>query len=98
MKTYQKISEARKVLGIPEEATLSEIKSKYRNLIKKWHPDLNLENKDQCEEMTREIVNSYAIIHGYCKQYKISFAKEEVQKYLSAEDWWRDRFGDDPIR
>ncbi len=98
MKTYQKISEARKVLGIPEQATMSEIKAKYRKLLKEWHPDFNLENKDQCEEMTRKIVNSYAIILGYCKQYKISFSQEEVQKYLSAEDWWFDRFGADPIR
>ena len=98
MNTYQKISEARKVLGIPEQATLSEIKAKYRKLIKKWHPDINRENKDQCDEMTKKIVNSYAIILGYCKQYKISFSQEEVKKYLSEEEWWHDRFGDDPIR
>ena len=98
MTTYQKISEARKVLGIPEQATLSEIKAKYRKLIKKWHPDINRENKDQCDEMTKKIVNSYAIILGYCKQYKISFSQEEVKKYLSEEEWWSDRFGNDPIR
>ena len=98
MKTYQKISEARKILGIPEQATLSEIKAKYRKLIKKWHPDINRENKDQCDEMTKKIVNSYAIILGYCKQYKISFSQEEVKKYLSEEEWWSDRFGNDPIR
>ena len=98
MKTYQKIAEARKVLGIPEQATLSEIKAKYIKLIKKWHPDINRENKDQCDEMTKKIVNSYAIILGYCKQYKISFSQEEVKKYLSEEEWWSDRFGNDPIR
>ena len=98
MKKYQKISEARKVLGIPEQATLSEIKAKYRKLIKKWHPDINQENKDQCDEMTKKIVNSYAIILGYCKQYKISFSQDEVKKYLSDEEWWSDRFGNDPIR
>ena len=54
MNTYQKISEARRVLGIPEQATLSEIKAKYRKLIKKWHPDINQENKDQCDEMTKK--------------------------------------------
>ena len=54
MKTYQKISEARKVLGVPEQATLSEIKAKYRKLIKKWHPDNNQENQNQCDEMTKK--------------------------------------------
>jgi preprotein translocase subunit Sec63 len=98
MKTYQKISEARKVLGIPEQATLSEIKAKYRKLIKKWHPDINRENLDQCDEMTKKIVNSYTIILGYCTEYKISFSQEEVKKYLSEEEWWSDRFGNDPIR
>ncbi len=98
MKTYQKISEARRVLGIPEQATLTEIKTKYRKLIKKWHPDINRENKDQCDKMTKKIIHSYAIIFGYCKEYKISFSQEEVQKYLPEEEWWHDRFGDDPIR
>ena len=85
-------------MGIAEQATLSESKAKYRKLIKKWHPDINRENKDQCDEMTKIIVNSYAIILGYCKQYKISFSQEEVKKYLSEEEWWSDRFGNDPIR
>lgn len=98
MKTYQKIAEARKVLGIPEQATLSEIKASYRKLIKKSHPDINPENKDQCDEMTKKIVNSYAIILGYCKRYRISFSQEEVKKYLSEEEWWNERFGNDPIR
>ena len=98
MKTYQKISEARRVLGIPEQATLTEIKTKYRKLIKKWHPDINRENKDKCDKMTKKIIHSYAIIFGYCKEYKISFSQEEVQKYLTEEEWWHDRFGDDPIR
>ena len=98
MKIYQKILEARRVLGIPEQASLTEIKTKYRKLIKKWHPDINQENKDQCDKMAKKIIDSYAIILGYCKEYKISFSQEEVQKYLPAEEWWADRFGDDPIR
>jgi preprotein translocase subunit Sec63 len=98
MKIYQKILEARRVLGIPEQASLAEIKTKYRKLIKKWHPDINQENKDQCDKMAKKIIDSYAIILGYCKEYKISFSQEEVQKYLPAEEWWADRFGDDPIR
>jgi len=38
MRKYQKIYEARKLLELPERATMDEIKTGYRNLIKKWHP------------------------------------------------------------
>jgi curved DNA-binding protein CbpA len=40
---YQEITAARKLLELPETATMTAIKSKYRKLVAKWHPDKCLE-------------------------------------------------------
>jgi len=97
MKKHQKIYEARKLLELPERATMDEIKAGYRTLIKKWHPDkCNAPNK-KCVEMSDSIINAYKIILDYCNHYKYSFSKEEVKNYLSDEEWWFERFGNDPL-
>jgi hypothetical protein len=33
----------------------------------------------------------------YCNNYKFSFSKEEIEKYISAEEFWGKKFGSDPI-
>ena len=95
--TYQELTEARTVLELPEQTTLNDIKAQYRKLLKQWHPDKCQENKEICHEMTTKIIAAYTRIMAYCAQYTISFAREEVREYLSPEEWWFDRFGDDPI-
>ncbi|MBN2060090.1 MAG: DnaJ domain-containing protein [Deltaproteobacteria bacterium] len=39
MSKFDEISKARKILELPEMATMAEIKSNYRRLLAKWHPD-----------------------------------------------------------
>ena len=97
MDTYQKISEARALLELPEAATMERIKSNYRALMKKWHPDTCSDKREMCEEMSRNITEAYDIIVDYCRQYEYSFTQEEVEKYLSEREWWKNRYGDDPI-
>jgi len=97
MNKYQKINEARKLLELPERASMKEIKSNYRKLLNKWHPDKCSKNSAECNEMTRKIIAAYNIIITYCNQYKFSFTKKEVKNYLSVEEWWFERFGNDPL-
>ncbi len=97
MGKYEEIEEARKILGISEEATIEEIKRAYRLLLKKWHPDKKREDEEKCNEMIHKIVKAYKIIMNYCNNYKISFSRESVIKHLSDEDWWYERFGEDPL-
>lgn len=97
MKKYQEITKARKLLELPERASMDEIKSNYKNLLNKWHPDKCSENSEKCDEMTKRIIAAYNIIITYCNQYKFSFTKEEVKNYLSEEEWWFERFGNDPL-
>ena len=97
MDTYQKITAARQVLEIAEEATMAEIKASYRKRIGQWHPDRCQEDPERCKEMAATIIAAYRTLVSFCDQYRFSFRREEVHKYLSDREWWADRFGDDPL-
>jgi len=97
MGNYREIDEARKLIELPERATMQEIKANYRRLMRKWHPDRCGDNSYQCVEMTKKLIAAHEILIAYCKHYRFSFTEEEVAHYSSGEDWWIRRFGDDPL-
>ncbi len=98
MNTYEKIKRAREILGIEEEASLSEIRESYLRLLKMWHPDSSPPcERGRCEERTRDIIWAYKVLKEYCYRYRISFSPSEVEKYLSDEEWWKNRFGEGPL-
>ena len=94
---YEEITEARRILGLSESATMRQVKEHYKQLMTKWHPDRCQEKKEICEEKAKEINDAYKIIIDYCNNYKFSFLKDEVGKYIADEEWWFKRFGKDPI-
>ena len=94
---YTDILEAKDVLGLPEHASMDDIKARYRTLITRWHPDTCQEDRAQCEEMTKKLNAAYTIIRMYCEQYRYSFARADIENYMSPEEWWRDKFGNDPL-
>ena len=96
-KKYEKITEARLLLELPEEATMKEIKMKYKSLAMKWHPDKSKADPVQCHEMMQKINAAYQMIMAYCESYKFSFKQESVEKYLSPIERWMDQFGTDPL-
>lgn len=50
------------ILGVSTSATQQEIKTAFRSLIMKWHPDKNPGNLDQAEEMSKKIIAAYTIL------------------------------------
>ena len=50
------------VLGLKREATPEEIKSAFRQLAKKWHPDRNPNNKADAEERFKVIAEAYSVL------------------------------------
>ena len=51
-----------KILGVSRDATKDEIKRAYRKLAKKYHPDLNPNNKKEAEEKFKEISEAYEVL------------------------------------
>src|SRR5437870_5806793 len=50
------------VLGVQKNAPADEIKSAFRTLAKKWHPDRNPNNKTEAEEKFKEIAEAYSVL------------------------------------
>lgn len=97
MNKYQKITEARMLLELPESATMEQIKSNYRSMLNKWHPDKCSGNFEYCKEMTQKVIEAYQLLLAYCNQYQYSFSEQDVNRHLSPEEWWFERFGNDPL-
>jgi DnaJ-class molecular chaperone len=97
MITAKEIAEAKAVLRLPERATMAEIKASYRQLLNQWHPDKGQGDPAACQEMTMKITAAYKVIMLYCSQYRYSFTEEEIERHASAEEWWTERFGQDPL-
>ncbi len=75
----KRISQYRKLFGVEKEIDLKTLKTRYRNLVKEWHPD-----KFQEGDAKREAaeVNSRNIIDGY--HFLVSIAPETLAANLDA--------------
>ena len=51
------------VLGVPKDCSKDDIKKAYRRLAKKWHPDMNPDNREEAEERFKEISEAYAVLY-----------------------------------
>ncbi len=50
------------LLGVPKNAAEKDIKSAYRKLARKWHPDANPNNTKEAEEKFKEISEAYEVL------------------------------------
>ena len=62
------------ILGVAQSASDTEIKSAFRKLARKYHPDLNKDNKEAAEKF-KEVNAAYEILGD----------KEKRQKYDNKE-------------
>ncbi len=77
----EKIQEALKTLNLSSLVSLNDIKKRYRELSKKFHPDLNSQNSQKF----REINEAYKILKDYIENYRFTFSKEEIIKQFPRE-------------
>jgi hypothetical protein len=78
-KAMKKISEYRKILGATSGASLAELKSAYRALVKEWHPDRQVPGSAEHAEAE---LKSTAIIEAY--HFLVSIAPETKAAGLAA--------------
>lgn len=94
---WQKILKARKILGLGELASLTEIKKAYRAISKKHHPDTASQNDETISGIAmHDIIDAYETLIAYCNSYQFPLTPQEGETQ-EAEDWWMDRFGQDPL-
>lgn len=67
----KRVNEYRKVFEATSESTLKELKKKYRDLVKEWHPDKFQEGDEKAEEAA---IKSKQIIEAY--HFLVSIAPE----------------------
>ena len=51
-----------KILNVNKDATKQEIKKSYKKLAIKYHPDKNIDNKEEAEKKFQEIAHAYSIL------------------------------------
>ncbi|KAD5961801.1 hypothetical protein E3N88_13274 [Mikania micrantha] len=59
-----------KILGVSKTASISEIKRAYKKLALQWHPDKNVDNREEAENKFREIAAAYEILGDDDKRTK----------------------------
>ena len=91
--TYQVLLKACEVFGLGERATLQEIKSRHRELVKQHHPDAG--NPDHPEQI-RKVNAAYQVLLEYVTQYSFSFSEDEFCEQ-NPEERIRRQFMDDPL-
>jgi hypothetical protein len=57
------LKEYLKILELPDKPTKEEIKSSFRKLVLKFHPDIN-PNNPQAEEKTKQLIEAYEYLSG----------------------------------
>ncbi len=87
------------VLGVSRDATKEEIKRAYRRLAKKWHPDMNPDNREEAEEKFKEISEAYAVLSDDEKRRLYDqYGHAGIDGRFSQEDIFRNVDFDDIFR
>lgn len=97
MSNFEEIHQARRLLDLGEAATLEEIKSAYRTLARRHHPDAHIGTSENGSEKMRRLNQAYKVLTDYCHDYKYSFRKEDVARTYPIEEdleTWRNRWFD----
>jgi len=91
--TYDDLRTALEVFGLPEQATLKQIKARHRELVKRFHPD---RGKEHDPERIRLINAAYRLLSDYCTGYAFSFGEDEFYRQ-NPDERLRMQFSDDPL-
>ena len=90
MANFDEIEEARKLLGLGEAATLKEIKTAYRTLAHRHHPDKHSSVVGEESTETMKRLNwAYKLLMDYCNEYKYSFKEEDIARTYPHDEYLR---------
>ena len=90
--TYADLQESLRIFGLGDRITLKVIKTRHRDLVKRYHPDTG--NADDKETIKR-VNAAYRILLDYVTEYRFSFAEEEFYEQ-NPDERLRQQFMDVP--
>lgn len=93
--THKDMIEALDILGLPQQASLKEIKQRHRMLVKQHHPDSGGQG-DGNPDTIRQINAAYKLLRSYCDNYRFSF-DHDTFLLQNPEERIREQFYADPI-
>lgn len=93
---YTKIVQIKDILGLGDQATLPEIKLAFRLYSKQHHPDIAGDTGENRQKM-QVAVEGYQVLLDYCAKYQFPLVLAEGDLELDDEEWWMNRFGQDPL-
>ena len=88
-----------KILEITKEASDKDIKSSYKKLALKWHPDRNPDNKHEAEEKFKKISQAYQVLSDLekRKKYDLCGNNESNYHFQHPQDVFKNFFRDIPL-
>jgi DnaJ-class molecular chaperone len=91
--TYAELRASLLIFGIAERATLREIRTRHRELVRRYHPDAG--NQGEPEQI-RRVNEAYRVLREYVESYRFSFSEEEFYEQ-NPEERIRMQFMADPL-
>ena len=74
-----------KILGVSKTASVAEIKRGYKKLALQWHPDKNVENREEAEAKFQDIAAAYEVRQKkYLNVILLIHCKKTIVPTLSA--------------
>ncbi len=100
-KEWLAVEQARDVFRLGERATVDEMKYAYHQLCKKYHPDrAAASDRKRYSEIMYRLTDAYELLMRYTKEYRFPLVPEKKDikdDIYDPEDWWMNRFGQDPL-
>ncbi|UFS63430.1 J domain-containing protein [Sulfurimonas sp. HSL-3221] len=94
MPPYESVLKAKTLLGLHDKATLPEIKTRYKNLMHRWHPDKHPDDPDTANTMSARINDAYKILLEFVKHYEYRLDEPYLKETcLTPQEWWERKFG-----
>jgi len=72
--TYAELAEALAELELPQQVTLQDIRSSYRTLVRRYHPDHGAAPDN---ERIRSLNAAYRLLTRYVSGYRYDFSRED---------------------
>ncbi len=77
------IHEALETLGLPPMISYIDLKKRYRQLSRKYHPDIVGNGNDAMARINR----AYEILKKYMENYRFSFSEEEILRQFPHKEY-----------